>query len=277
MPDKNFFINSRLITKYGFIIIPIVFAIFQTTAASAGIKEQVVDIPSRPGITQRIIFLKPEHPKAAVILLPGGHGGLMISDRGNPKWGKDNFLVRTRKMFAKQDLLVVVADVPSDRKTSPYLDGFRQKQEHVEDIKAIIAWLKKQVDAPVWLIGTSRGTLSAAFVASKLSPENGGPDGLVLVSTILTDKRSRPVPDMPLKNISIPVLVVHHEKDACPQCLYTEIQKLMDRLNKSTRKELLSFKGGENRANPCGPLAYHGFNGIDKEVTNKIAAWILAN
>ena len=276
MADKNFSIKFWMVTKYCFITISLLLTVFQATATHAGVKEQVVDIPSRPGITQRILFLKPEHPKAAVILFPGGHGGLMVSDRGSIKWGEDNFLVRTRKLFAKHDFIVAVVDVPSDRKNPPYLDGFRQRPEHAEDIKAVVAWLKQQAGVSVWLVGTSRGTQSAAFVATQLSSADGGPDGLVLTSSILHDDKSRPVQDMPLGKITVPVLVVHHEKDSCQQCPYAEIPQLMDSLSRAARKELLSFKGGENRANPCGPLAYHGFNGIDRDVVNKITDWILA-
>ena len=38
-------------------------------------KQQVVDIPTRPGVTQRMLVLAPESPKAAVVLFAGGHGG----------------------------------------------------------------------------------------------------------------------------------------------------------------------------------------------------------
>jgi hypothetical protein len=36
----------------------------------------------------------------------------------------------------------------------------------------------------------------------------------------------------------------------------------------------VTFKGGENRGDPCEALAYHGFNGLDKDVVAKIAEWI---
>jgi hypothetical protein len=50
----------------------------------------------------------------------------------------------------------------------------------------------------------------------------------------------------------------------------------MERLGPLPRKELLTFKGGENRGNPCEAFAYHGFNGIEREVVTKTAQWILA-
>lgn len=241
----------------------------------AQITPKVVDIPTRPGVTQRMLVLSPPTPKAAVILIAGGHGGLQIFPNGSFAWGAGNFLVRTRQLFADQGLMVAVIDAPSDRQRPPYLGGFRQKPEHVADIKAAISWMREQSHAPVWLVGTSRGTQSAAYVATELSgPE--GPDGIVLSSTILTDPGSRPVPAMPLGNIRIPVLVVHHEQDGCALCAFANVPALMAKLDNSPRKALLAFKGGENVGDPCEAMAYHGFNGLDRDVVAQIAGWILS-
>jgi dienelactone hydrolase len=243
-------------------------------SALAQAPQKVVDIPTRPGVTQRFLYLAPENPKAAVILFAGGHGGLQIFPNGSLKWGEQNFLVRTRQLFAKNGLSVAVVDAPSDRQVAPFLAGFRQKPEHVEDIKALIAWLKRQANVPVWLIGTSRGTQSAAFIATQMGAGDGGPDGLVLTSTMLSDDAGRPVPAMPLQRVAIPVLVVHHEKDGCKHCAYSQISGLMEKLISTPKKELMTFKGGENRGDPCEALAYHGFNGLEKDVVARIAQWI---
>ena len=56
----------------------------------------VVDLPTRPGVTQRMLVITPPEPKAAVVLLAGGHGGLQIFPNGSFKWGEGNFLVRSR-------------------------------------------------------------------------------------------------------------------------------------------------------------------------------------
>lgn len=236
--------------------------------------QRVVDIPTRQGVTQRMLVLSPQAPKAAVILFAGGHGGLQVSPNGTLKWGEGNFLIRTRQLFVDQGLLVVVIDTPSDRQSPPYLAGFRQTAEHVADIKAVIAWVREQAKIPVWLIGTSRGTQSAAFVATALSGEDGA-DGLVLTSTILVDDKSRAVPAMPLGSLHIPVMVVHHEQDGCKHCAYSEIPALMEKLARSPKRQLISLKGGENRGDPCEAFAYHGFNGLEHEVVSQITSWIL--
>jgi len=243
--------------------------------ASAQTTQKVVDIPTRPGVTQRMIVLTPPQPKAAVVLLPGGHGGLQILPYGSMKWGDGNFLVRTRQLFAERGLMVAVVDAPSDRQSPPYLGGFRQTPEHAADLKAVIAWLRENSKAPVWLVGTSRGTQSAAYVATELSGP-GGPDGVVLTSTILTDDKGRPVPAMPLGKIRVPVLVVHHEQDGCSLCSFSEVPALMAKLANTPRSQLLSFKGGQSKGDPCEAFAYHGFNGLEPEVVQQVAAWVLA-
>ncbi|MEO6623457.1 MAG: alpha/beta hydrolase [Burkholderiaceae bacterium] len=238
--------------------------------------QKVVDIPTRPGVTQRMIVVTPPDPKAAVILVPGGHGGLQVFSNGSMKWGEGNFLVRTRQLFADQGLLVAVIDAPSDRQTPPFLQGFRQRPEHAADLKAVIAWLRENAKVPVWLIGTSRGTQSAGYVGIELAGLPDGPDGIVLSSTILSDDKGRPVPAMPLGRIRVPVLVVHHEQDGCMHCSFADVPSLMGKLGGAPRRQLLSFKGGESKGDPCEAFAYHGFNGLEREVVQQTAAWVLA-
>jgi dienelactone hydrolase len=184
--------------------------------------------------------------------------------------------VRSRQLFADQGFVVAVVDAPSDRQTPPFLGGFRQRPEHAADVKAAIAWLREQSPGlPVWLVGTSRGTQSVAYLATELAGADA-PDGIVLSATILTDDKGRPVPAMPLGKIRIPVLVVHHEQDGCMHCAFADIPALMGKLGNAPRKQLLAFKGGDNRGDPCEALAYHGFNGLEREVVQQSAAWLLA-
>ncbi len=240
----------------------------------AGVSAQsvrVVDVPSRPGVNQRILLITPDAPKAVAILFAGGAGDINIADDGRLEKG-GNFLVRSREFFAEQGFIVAVFDKPSDRAD---LNNFRQTAGHVADVKAVMAWLRSQTKLPIWLVGTSRGTQSAAFVAEQLKDDAQAPDGLVLTSTMLKDDRDTPVTDLGMDKLKLPVLVVHHEQDSCKHCLYSDIPKLMDKLIASQRKQLFSFTGGVSTGNVCGARAYHGFNGIERSVVDKIAAWIL--
>lgn len=236
---------------------------------------RTIDIPTRPGVTQRFVLIAPDKPKAAAILFTGGSGWIDIQPDGTIRRA-GNFLVRSRQLFADRGLLVAVVDAPSDRQGAPYLSGFRQTADHVADIKAVIAWLKQQANVPVWLVGTSRGTQSAAYIATRLAGGDGGPDGIVLAATILTDPKSPAVPEMGLEKLRIPVLVAHHQQDGCKHCRYSDMPRLMDRLAPLARKELLVFDGGVSTGDPCEARAYHGFNGIEPEVVGRMADWMLA-
>jgi hypothetical protein len=245
------------------------------TPSSSDVSQRVVDVPTRPGVTQRFVLMTSPQPKATVVLFAGGHGGLQITDDGQFRWGAGNFLVRSRQLFADQKLAVAIVDAPSDRQSNPFLSGFRQTREHAADIKVVIAWLREHVQVPVWLIGTSRGTQSVAFLATQLTGRDG-PDGIVLTSTILTDNRGRAVPAMDLDKLRIPVLVVHHEQDGCSLCLFRDMPPLMHKLDAIPRKELITFKDGQSRGDPCEAFAYHGYNGIEREVVAQIAGWIVS-
>ena len=242
-------------------------------AAGADVPERVVDVPTRPGITQRVLLLEPAGAKAAVILYAGGHGGLQLTSDGAMKWGRGNFVVRSRQLFAEQGLAVAVADAPSDRQDPPYLGGFRQRPESAADARALIAWLRERTRVPVWIVGTSAGTQSAAFLAHELAGREGA-DGVVLTASVLRDRRGRSVLDMPLERVAIPVLVVHHQEDGCVACPFSEVPELMRRLTGAPRKALVAMRGGQNRGDPCEAFAHHGFNGLERDVVARIAAWI---
>jgi dienelactone hydrolase len=245
------------------------------TDVHAQTSEKVVDLPTRPGVTQRLLLTEVPGAKAAVVLLAGGHGGLQIQSDGSMRWGAGNFLVRSRALFAQQGVTVAVVDAPSDKQVEPHLSGHRQRPEHVADLQAVIAWLRESAKVPVWLVGTSRGTQSAAHVATSLDAPNG-PDGVVLTATILTDPRGRPVTAMALERLRVPVLVVHHQSDGCSHCPYGEVPTLMGKLVNAPRSQALGMTGGITRGDPCEAASHHGFNGIESEVVQKTVAWMLA-
>ncbi|MCI0501646.1 MAG: hypothetical protein L0Y61_07855 [Epsilonproteobacteria bacterium] len=67
----------------------------------AEVPQNVVDIPTRHNIHERLLVLSPDMPKAVVVLFAGGHGGLQISSDGKFGLGRGNFLIRTRELFVQ--------------------------------------------------------------------------------------------------------------------------------------------------------------------------------
>ena len=238
--------------------------------------ETLKTVPTRPGVTETLLIIRPPgRPVATVVLFVGGPGKAGLKAPWSPGHRGGNFLFRTADRFVEDGFLVVVIDSPSD-----HTDGmwdWRTGPEHAQDIAAVMAALRAETPVPVWLIGTSMGTLSAANAAARL--KTGGPDGIVLTSSVTEKSRrsAESVMTVPLQDITVPVLVVHHEEDGCRSSPPAGARALLDRLRASSRRELVGFSGGDTpRSGPCEPFAPHGYLGIENKVVDAIAAWIKA-
>ena len=131
---------------------------------------------------------------------------------------------------------------------------------------------------PVWLVGTSMGSLSAANAAARL-PE-GGPDGIVLTSSVTeTSKMSyETTRHAGLGDIRVPTLVVHHKDDTCRASPYSGAEDILKALKQAPVKELMAFEGGSPAISaPCEAKAAHGYLGIEAKVVSAIGAWIRAH
>jgi len=256
-----------------------IFAVCMTLLPSvvlAAAAESIVrDIEGRPGTFTRTLIIKPEKAVATVILFAGGNGILNIAPDGSI--GNDgNFLVRSRDSFARHHLMVAVIDAPSDRLPAPGLSDFRKSAGHAQDIAAVIAFLRNEATIPVWLVGTSRGTTSAANGAIRL--QAGGPDGIVLTSSIVNAADTGSLFTMDLEKITDPALVVHNANDACPTTLFQDLPPVVAKLMLAPIEvHQLTITGGkppEPNADPCGPFHYHGYLGIEDAVVARISNWI---
>jgi hypothetical protein len=239
--------------------------------AATGANAQVVDLPTREGVTERMLAIAPDAPTATVILLAGGSGRLKIFDNGSIR-NEGNFLVRSRSLFAQQGFATIVLDAPSDQAGGMTVN-FRESADHVADLAAAIAWARAKWGKPVWLVGTSRGTQSAAHAAVALAGDARGPDGIVLTSSILARSKrdgGTPVQEQALDKLKIPVLVVHHENDPCPICAPSLLREL--KLPPSGR--IVMARGGISTGEACEAFSHHGYNGIEGAVVADISAFI---
>jgi len=229
--------------------------------------DRLVKIDTRAGVTVSFYYMKRDGAKATVLLLPGGAGGIGVVD-GVP--ASNNFLVRSRDIFAANGFNVAVVGKPSD---TDDLDGtFRISQKHIDDLKHVVTFLKKDAPVPVWLVGTSMGTISATSAAIAFAKEDIG--GIVLTSSV-TSKKTGALPQQKLESISVPTLVLHHEYDECRICVPGEVSQITRGLKNAPVKKEIFVKGGANpTGNPCQALHWHGFIGMEKEAVDIISNWI---
>lgn len=242
--------------------------------AAAG-EGEVVTLRMRGDAQLRILILEPDGPPvAAVALYPGGSGNIAIKKDGSIRNG-GNFLVRSRALFAKQGFLVAVVDRASDWAGTDR-NRYRLTATHAEDAAAIARALRARTKAPIWFVGTSRGSISVANIASRLGRDLIA--GAVLTSSVtgISRSASQTVTDADLAGIRVPVLVLGHGYDDCHVTPWPEQEALKNRFTGSPSVEAVRIEGGDSgdMSRPCGPYSHHGFLGEEEAVVARIAEWI---
>lgn len=235
-------------------------------------KAELVTLPVREGVTQTYLLVAdPATPVEQVVLLfSGGAGNVRLRPASlRPEFAeRGNFLVRTRSLWAEGGFASAVVDVPSDRAELGLDDAFRSSRVHAEDIAKVIADLKQRFPkAPLTLIGTSRGTVSAASVARQLP---GQFERVVLTSSVFTASRvGAGLSGFDYASIKGPLLFVHHAEDGCAQTPYFSAKRL------AATYPLITVNGGRPaESGPCDPLAAHGFFGKEAETVDAVKNWI---
>jgi pimeloyl-ACP methyl ester carboxylesterase len=147
---------------------------------------------------------------------------------------------------------------------------------HIKDIDAVIAWVKKKSRLPVWLVGISTGSFSAAYYAVHGHLPIAG---VVLLGSVTSPpKGGRGVLDFGLNRIKVPVLAIAHEDDDCPGTPPEGAKEIVKASTSSPNAEAKYFTGGgDSGGNSCRPETPHTFYGIEEEVISAIAKFIRAN
>ena len=221
-----------------------------------------------------------------LVLLAGGGGHLNLDAAGCPRALVGNSLVRSVPLFHAEGFATALVDAPSDHTGEDGLGGFRGEAQHAEDIGRVVTDLRERGNAGVWLVGTSRGTISAVNAASRLSPP-AAPDGVVLTSVLSVGSPSRLRPwvrqtvfDLKLDAIRVPLLLVGHADD---QCFRSPARFMRDvaTQTRSTRQQVVTVTGGPGSPagapsglEACEGRTPHGFLGQEAEVAAGLARFV---
>jgi hypothetical protein len=219
------------------------------------------EIKSVPGTTLSYYVVNPrELPKTAFILFPGGDGvGHVISENGSIKLSK-NFLVRTSDVYAKNFTTVIIDS------SKGLTDQYRNSPDQARHIQIIIEDLSRRGVNNFFLVGTSRGSLSAASLGAMLS--DARIKGIILTASV------NKIDYVDLHRIKVPVLFVHHMNDGCRFSSYNEVKKTSQRLSQSTKVTFIDITGGlPAKSDHCQALSPHGFFGVENSATDAIISW----
>jgi hypothetical protein len=243
-------------------------------AAFPAAAQEIVTIPTRSGVTQSFFVadMGPNKADAIALMYIGGGGNIRLRmEDGRPKFGEQNFLPRSRREFVRNGILPVVMDAPSDQQGRVGMsDQYRWSKDQTEDARAVLAELKKRFPGlPVFIVSTSRSTLTAASLGRALGDEIAG---TVLTSSMAAVGRGgySSLSGFNFGALKAPVLFAHHREDGCEATPYFLAARL------AGNYPLISVKGGKApESGPCDPLAPHGYFGKEAETVDAITAWML--
>jgi hypothetical protein len=227
----------------------------------------VVDIAVPGQGTERALYASAAQPRLTVVLLKGSDGVLTFDTAGNPRPG-GNFLVRTRDLWVQQGFAVILLGSPDDAS----LFGKRHLPRYATTLDSALDYARTRNSKPVWLIGTSQGTIGAinggAHLRSKVA-------GVVLISSVTQQGASgETVFDADPGSIAVPTLVVGNSRDACPESPPGDMPRLLATLTEAPRKEMIVMQSSDIRSGPCDGNSPHGYLGVEDEVVQQVAAWM---
>jgi pimeloyl-ACP methyl ester carboxylesterase len=185
---------------------------------------------------------------------------------------RGNFLVRARRHLVDDQILTVMVDCPKARWESCD-DAYRTSDGHAEDVGAVIDKVKADYGvSQVYLIGTSYGTVSSAFLARKLARRI---DGAVHTSTFTDPRVGRgqshglAMWNFDWNASQAEQLFVHHRDDPCPVTRYRSI------VARKGNAPLITVRGTQGaRGEPCEAFSAHGIVGRERAVMLAIAQWM---
>lgn len=271
------------------LLLPLTGASQSTPAQSASPCAEVFTIETHQPTHTRVAWVAPPASSAhggpiTLALLVGGSGHLDLDALGCPRFLRGNSLVRALPLFHAAGFGTALIDAPSDHHGEDGLAGYRNAASHADDLGRVIAALRTRTQGAVWLVGTSRGTISAVNAGARLVGV-AAPDGIVLTSALMSGQYgarkawvAQTVFDVPLDAIRAPVLVVGHASDRCTRSPAAVMPEISARL-KSPRSQVVTVTGGPGRDGPtsldaCEGRSPHGFIDQEAELVSGIGRFI---
>ncbi|MDP6788138.1 MAG: hypothetical protein QF830_09765 [Rhodospirillales bacterium] len=141
--------------------------------------KESIELETRPGVTVRFETFIPEKPVASLLILRGTFGHI-VDYKYYPYSAVDDFV--------DTGIEVGVMGAPSNRKGLNHPPRAKQRMlrigdrvtdAHKTDLKKTIANLKQKSGMPVWVLGMSTGSISAAFAARSSGDRRSSGDSIL--------------------------------------------------------------------------------------------------
>ncbi|ROZ78295.1 alpha/beta hydrolase [Ramlibacter sp. WS9] len=240
-----------------------------------GLDERLVSVELAPGVRQEGVLSQKDGataPTHLAVLLPGNpsvvrpqvEGRSMVASRLT-----GNFLIRARRHLAGTGVATLVVDCRTDQGDLCSGEYQASRQRH-EDVARLIAAARAQLPSikHVWLVGTSLGTISSAFMPTHAS---AGEFAGVLHTAAITDpyrgQNARSLVRFDYRRVGIAQAFVHHMDDPCVATPYQRAESIA----REAGVTLVSVTGAKGvRGDPCQAQTQHGFVGVERAVMTEL-------
>jgi hypothetical protein len=229
----------------------------------------VSDLPLEGSNFQRVLYLPPARDaKGLMIMFAGGTGELDIDKHGRIKNAK-NFVVRSSDLWRERGYGVLLVDALDHRS----LRGQRSTAAYAGVIARIVAFARETTRAPLWVLGTSQGSIAAMNAASHAG--QNGIAGLILTESVsILGGSHETVFDSHPENVRVPSLVVANRDDQCKVAPPSMANAIAQAIH-NARVTVLNVSGGvQHSQDNCGSLTPHGYYGIEDKVVDGIVDWM---
>jgi hypothetical protein len=234
--------------KIGYVLAATIIALLPAAASYAG-EELVTSAVTKSGaVVPYVLNDVNTAPHYVLILFPGGLGVVdpHLEDGKLVYQAKSNFLLRARQYLVDDEFATVATNSTSS-------EG--QIQALLDDLN------RRFPQAKIYLMGTSRGTTDTMALAGYLQDKIAGE---------IHTSSMQPIAYFDSKKYHNRQLIVHHLNDSCKNTPLNAARLSHDRYG----TDLIVMEGGVTVGNTCEPFAYHGYNGIEKQTSDAIKAWV---
>jgi hypothetical protein len=218
---------------------------------------------------------RPAHrARASVVLMTGGDGLLTLDATGTITTSTGNFLIRSADLFLRHGLNVMMADA-TPAHPGGLTQGIRLSATHAAELQGFINAAINRWGKPVWVVGTSNGSISTVTAAG-FQPALSGLTGIVLTSsvTVLANPANQATFNLYVSRITVPTQVVWHQDDHCVNSPPAGSAALFTAIPSAKKASEVFDHGHSVATDPCGAFSEHGYAGIEPKVVKEIAEFV---
>lgn len=220
------------------------------------------------------IYRANENSKAVLIFLPGGVGS--VGTEPNKK-EIDRFYMLTsiakgENSGDKFDFVFMDSPYVLSPMTSKNNLAMRATKDHIDRIKSVVSVFSEKTKKPIWLIGHSNGAYSLAAFLNQANENQQMIAGAIFSS----GRNERSLSG----NFNIPMLILHHENDSCPETLYSSAKSFYEHVLKQNKRvtEFVTMVGGTNFGEACfAGGSHHMFGGSYEQFNKAVLKFIFEN